>query len=772
MKRIGWLISKYLVGAILPYFAFSWLLLSVILFIQQASKFSDIFFSVNIPANLIWQISVALVPSVIAFTCPMAMLVGVIIGLSKMQGDSELVSIRVSGVSNFQIAMPIMVLGIVLSAFAFLVNLKGVPMAAALVRNVALQTAIKKLESPIEPGVFNTEIAGATIYVKSGDAETGTWQDIFIYNEDPGKSTVRLITSRTGRIDVTDQQTELVLENAMVTTLPLNQDPGKYITENIGDVRLAVKTSRSDLINRLTGGSVAPEELGLSQLSEFANASEGKERTEAQIIWQRRITLSITPLIFCLLGTVMTLSFSRGGRGFGILLAFIGLITYYLLTFAGEQLARTGTISVLAAGLIPIGASVVAILWLSYSRHSAVSSTFFDQLKVGFQGLQAATVGAQGRNRIVDLTTGIRDLDFLVNLIKYFVLTVTFLAAVFIIFTAFELWKFAGVIDGGTMLLGKYLFFLLPFIYLQVAPSASMVATLATYIIKSRHNEIVTWTSAGQSVYRLLLPCFLLMAIVGLINWQVQERLTPRANQLQDTIRTQIRKGGVAVDRSGRMWVARDNRIYAFKQSDSNNNSASDNETRAACLTSCGLDMNVYEFSINRQELQSVYRTPRANWNNGKVVFAAPVEKISLSDGKVQTESMPSGELAEELDPFNQIKGKPSHLNITELKQRLASTESDVERRSFAVTIEKRYSTLVLPLIIALLTAPFALSLSRKGRVVTVGYAVGIWLLFMGATSIFAQFGESGNLSPLVSVWAPLLLFAMLGVYMLSRVRT
>src|SRR5512141_1474568 len=111
MKRSGWLISKYLVQAIVPYFAFSWMLLSVILFVQQASRFSDIFFSVNIPSNLIWQLSAALIPNVIAFTCPMAILVGTIIGLSKMQGDSELVAIRAAGVGNLQITLPIILLG-------------------------------------------------------------------------------------------------------------------------------------------------------------------------------------------------------------------------------------------------------------------------------------------------------------------------------------------------------------------------------------------------------------------------------------------------------------------------------------------------------------------------------------------------------------------------------------------------------------------------------------------------------------------------------------
>src|SRR6476620_4268703 len=132
MRRFGWLIARYLVQAVLPYFLLSWVLLTVVLFVQQASRYADIFFSVNIPAQLVWQLTFALIPNVIAFTCPMAVLVGTIIGLSKMQGDSELVAIRASGVGNWQIAVPIVILGVVLSGFACLVNLYGVPIAAGI----------------------------------------------------------------------------------------------------------------------------------------------------------------------------------------------------------------------------------------------------------------------------------------------------------------------------------------------------------------------------------------------------------------------------------------------------------------------------------------------------------------------------------------------------------------------------------------------------------------------------------------------------------------
>ena len=184
MKLFFKSISIYVIQAILPYFFFTWILLSVILFVQQASRYSDIFFNANLPTGLIWQLTFALVPNVIAFTCPMAILVGVIIGLAKMQGDSELTAIRAAGVGNFQIVLPIAFLGLILSAFAFLINWQGVPLAAQVVRKVALQTALFKMESPIEPGVFNTEIRGYTVYVKSGDILKGTWENIFIFNED------------------------------------------------------------------------------------------------------------------------------------------------------------------------------------------------------------------------------------------------------------------------------------------------------------------------------------------------------------------------------------------------------------------------------------------------------------------------------------------------------------------------------------------------------------------------------------------------------------
>ena len=401
-----------------------------------------------------------------------------------MQGDSELTAIRAAGVGNWQITLPIIGIGILLSFFAFCINLYGVPFAARIVRAVAMQTAIYKLESPIEPGVFNTEVAGFTIYVRDGDISSGSWKDIFIYNEDEKAGVVRLITSGKGRIDYSNELSELVLEDAVVSTINIGEQQDKFVSERVGQIRYAVKTRRGELVEKLSSAEFSPEELGLAQLSEYVGSKQGPERTEAEILWQRRITLSLTPLIFCLLGTSMVLRYKGRGRGFGIFLALVSLIVYYLLAFLGEQLARTGKISVFEGSLLPLVASFCAIVWFNFSGRLAFAGRiagYFSDLK---PKVRMRLGIARRRNLFVDLTAGLRDFDIVVNILKYYFLTLGFLGSVFVIFTAFELWKFAGAMDGGVSLLLKYLFYLLPFVYLQLSPSAAMIATLATYVIK------------------------------------------------------------------------------------------------------------------------------------------------------------------------------------------------------------------------------------------------------------------------------------------------
>jgi lipopolysaccharide export LptBFGC system permease protein LptF len=267
------------------------------------------------------------------------------------------------------------------------------------------------------------------------------------------------------------------------------------------------------------------------------------------------------------------------------------------------------------------------------------------------------------------------------------------------------------------------------------------------------------------------------MILLGGINFVVQDYVAPWSNQVQDELRSQIRSGGVIVESKNRkVWVANEQRIYSFETvSPVDNASASDNDTAYGPDTWSPTpirNLTVYEFSDKEPKLQALYHAESALWRSDSVRLMGNVEVTEVSETGVRSAVYSERELAEPYNPFSEVKKKPSHLTTRETRLQIEMSEAEIERRSFGVALQKKYSVAFLPFVISLFTAPFALGLGRKGKAALVGYAVGLWLIFVGMTSTFEQLGLNGHLSPEFAIWAPLVMFSFLGIFLLSRAKT
>ncbi|MCB1025855.1 MAG: LptF/LptG family permease, partial [Acidobacteria bacterium] len=212
--------------------------------------------------------------------------------------------------------------------------------------------------------------------------------------------------------------------------------------------------------------------------------------------------------------------------------------------------------------------------------------------------------------------------DLVWNLVKNYLLTFGFLTSIYLLFTAFELWKFAGTMDGGVLLLIKYLLFLIPFVYIEIAPSALMIATLATYIIKSRQNEIVTWTAAGRSVYRLLMPCFVFMIFIGAVNFVMQETILTETNRKQDALRQEIRSGNKTKKERPRIWLTAADNIISYKN-------ASDNETNVV------KDILILTFAPTNFDLISLTKVDSGRFDKTSLKFNSAPRKFTFREGTI-----------------------------------------------------------------------------------------------------------------------------------------
>ena len=754
------LIERYIIRTIFPYALIGLALLTGILFVQQSGRYFETIFRTTIPAMFLYSIAPALLPTVLSFTLPMALLCGTIIGLGRMGSDSELVAMRAAGVSRPQIVVPVLLLGLLTAAAAWQLNMNEAPRAQRDLRNIGARAALYKLDSPVEPQTFTTDIPGYVIYVREGDKTRGQWGGVFIQSHETDGST-RLVTARTGRIDSSDEKSELVLQDAMQTTIPA-PDAAKqdYIVERLAQLRILFNTGRNDLLAKMRTEQPKSDEMNFTDLREFIKNSSGPEQREAQIILHKRLAFSASPIVFVLFGAGLAMRLRRGSRGFGAFLSVVVMVIYYLLTIGGEQLARGGTLPPIVGGwLATLITTAVGITLLLMNRTMS-----FPQMrgkKSAPNPIETARQLKTSRWSAVRFPT-LLDTSIVRTMLISFLFGFLVLVILFDVFTSFELWRFVTTRGGGVRLLGQYLFYLMPLVSVELFPGSVLVASLLTYALIARRREAVAWWASGQSVYRLMLPGLVFAIAVAGGLWLIEERVMPAANVRQDDLRARIR-GNITQSTGERRWLVSTDgmRIYSYDFDDQKQ------ELRKP---------TIFEFNpAHRTELSRVINGETASWMQTNRIQIKDARWLDLSQaqvGKQQAQTL-AIDGVESPRTFRPTVDRPSQLNTTRLREYIKILKArGADTAALAVGLQRKYAAPFSVIILALIGMPLAISLGRKSTVAALSSAVVVSILFWLISSGFQQLGEHALLPAEVAVWAPIAIFGAGAFYFISRVRT
>lgn len=762
------LIERYVLGAMLPYLLLALLLLTASLMGQQASRFGELLVGAGVPVALVWEILAAIIPGVLSFTLPMAMLAGAIIGFSRMGSDSELVAMRAAGIGTWRLLWPCLLLGALLSAATLFINFNLLPDAARTLRRAGLRAALHKLNSPIEPRSFNAEIPGYVVYVRDGDKAQGQWERVFIYSKDAEGAT-HLVTARSGRIDSSAEQSELVLYDAVATRLPAAaQGAGEYVTERLAQFRIVFNTGRQAVLDKLRRDEAEPDEMGWRELKQYAAANMGTAAgRDASILMHKRLALSVSPLVFALLGAALGIRVRKGGRGMGVLLSLLALIAYYLVSLLGESLGRAGTIRAhTAVWLATVLTCLYSLLLLLRRRRLVWGWLAYLGLGASSEGSAKQFKKSSGQDILETRRLGfpsLLDISVFRMLYVSFMYAFAALVAIFLIFTLFELWRFIATTGASARLVARYVLFLLPLLSVEVLPASVLLAMLATYALMARRSEAIAWWACGQSVYRLVLPGLLFASMIGGAMWLIQERLMPQANLRQDALRAQIR-GGVsrATTPVGKQWLAAagNGRLYAYEY-----------EEETATLK----DLTIYDFDPQGIHLRQIVHAQEGRWASGEQLSLRGAESLVFKDAGLerrQKQEMLVGGVEPD-DVFRPGTDKPAYLSANQLSAYIKT----IKQRGGAVTslstaLQRKYTDPLGALVMALIGIPLALAFGRRSAIVALCAAIVIGLGFRATTGGFTQMAVYGLLPAAVAAWAPPIIFASAGIYLLFRART
>jgi LPS export ABC transporter permease LptG len=489
-----------------------------------------------------------------------------------------------------------------------------------------------------------------------------------------------------------------------------------------------------------------------------------------------------------LVGVPLGLSSKRGGKGTGFAVTLLLVFLYYFLSEIGVALARQQKVPAFAgvwgANVLFAVAGVLLIQQMSRgglalnllaNMGNAISSGFARLIR---RRSEPEAVGAGDRLRRLRRALRSRfplilDEYVMGSFLRNFLLVLSALTVLFLIFTFFEL--IGDIIKYRTALVtvGDYLLNLIPFILYNVTPLCALVAVLITFGALSRSSEITAMKATGISLYRLVTPVLLVAAVLSLALFTFDESYLPNANRRQEALLSSIKgKPAQTFLRPDRKWMSgqasgsgEPTRIFYYQAFDPDRNMFA--------------NITVFEFQPGTFTLSRRIYAESARWDPAahQWEFENGWDRAFANGDSVtnyQTFKEASfGEIHEAPAYFKKEERPSQEMSYSEL----ASYIHDLQQSGFDTTplrvqLNRKLAYPLLTLVMAILAIPFSLSAGKRGSLAGIGAALALAIAYWVLAGISENLGDVNSLPAVLAAWSPDLLFAMAGSYLLLRTPT
>ncbi|HET7290901.1 MAG TPA: LPS export ABC transporter permease LptF [Vicinamibacteria bacterium] len=793
------LLDTYIVKEMLAPTGLGLLLFTFILLLQQVTLLMGILIARSAPPGTILRVFVYLLPSIFSVTIPMAFLLGVLLAFGRLASDSEIVALRASGVSPIRLLRPVLALALLTGGATFWIMSVALPAANQAHRQVMFSLVVNKARTAVKPRVFSEDdlVPGMVLYVSDIAADTNQWKDIFIHDvrepRDP-----KVILARRGQL-VVDEPRKTVsmhLEDGSIYAVK-PAEPATDTFQKFVESDLPLPT---DTFFPPTPLSKGDREMSLGELEERIRAmapedeklrAQGKRPLAAapfKVEWHKKFAIPVACVVFGLLGLGLSLGSKKEARSAAFALSIAVIFVYYVLLRLGEQAGDTGLLPPWAAmwgANIVRGALALALLRKNH-REAAFDpldpsnyAGWLPQLRRASGPRPGAAPGpARSRRPVVVLRLprpslpatfpGILDRYIARQYLGHLVLVTAAFHSIYL------LTHFLDLFDDiqqhkikGALVLHYYLFYS-PAILHLIAPVAVLVATLATFGIMSRRNEITAMKAGGVSLYRGTLAVLALGLAASGALFAMTEFLLPASNRVASRDFNVIKgRPPQSTTLLHRRWVVgADGRLYNYDFANPGPPGSEELSLFAVWI---------YDLDMKRWSLRERLFAGRAVWD-------AERDAWTLENGWRRSFQ---GEGA--FRPFTQVKTReferPGYfkreeresdtLRFDELRGHIATLEAmglDVTR--LRVQLHRKPAFPLVGIVMTLIGIPFAFVVGRRGALYGIGISIVIAMVYWACLAIFENLGNNALLPPLLAAWAPNLLFGAAGLYLMLTLET
>jgi lipopolysaccharide export LptBFGC system permease protein LptF len=188
--------------------------------------------------------------------------------------------------------------------------------------------------------------------------------------------------------------------------------------------------------------------------------------------------------------------------------------------------------------------------------------------------------------------------------------------------------------------------------------------------------------------------------------------------------------------------------------------------------------ISIFEFDPKTFALTKRIFAQRAHWESdlGKWVFESGWARTFQGSAIVSYQPFDVATFAELTESplyFKKEVKQSSEMEYAELRRYIHDLQqSGFDTVRLRVQLQKKLAYPLITFVMAVLAIPFSLRAARKGALAGVATAIGIAIVYWVASGLFEAMGNANQLPAFLAAWAPDMLFAFVGGYLILKVPT
>ena len=332
-------ISRYILASFLLSFFSTLFVLTFVLAIGGLFKLSGL-----IAAGVDWRplalILLMTLPQIMSVSLPISILVSVLLVFGRLSADSEIVAMQSCGISMFRIVLPVWFCGLFLSLVCFGIYNRVIPFTHHKTRVMVAELKESSVEKLIKEGQFVECVPGVSLYV--GKRVGSMFHDIRIFDSRSGFR--QEITAKTGCITNSADSGKLIIKlknvrinpfkkgrpgAAYCSLLPVEIDPGRR--KSIYHPKVTDFTGMQ-LIRKLHDLKPGREDSDLS--------SAAVKRSQLLVELNSRTVMSLSCLVFAVLGIPLGIKSHRKERSAGIIISLFLIVFFFMFMAFADSMAK------------------------------------------------------------------------------------------------------------------------------------------------------------------------------------------------------------------------------------------------------------------------------------------------------------------------------------------------------------------------------------------------------------------------------------------------